>query len=50
MVGEISFKNKDMRDAFVKQFNSMSDRRKQGMTIKESKIDLTKIYFYWKTN
>ena len=50
MIGEISFKDKAMKDAFVKQFNKMGEKDKQGMTIRESKTDSTKIFFDWKTN
>ena len=50
MVGTIAFKNAEMKDAFIKKFNSISDKGKNGMTIRESTLDDTKIYFNWLTN
>ena len=50
MVGEITFKDKEMKEAFLKAYNKIDDKRKKDMYIKESNIDSAKIYFDWKTN
>lgn len=50
MVGEISFTNEEMKDAFVKAYNNAPDKSKNGMTIQESSTDSTKIYFNWLNN